>query len=192
MQPTFDPSRPLDRDDLARLVAADIPPGSYVNLGIGQPTRVADFLDREKRRLGLDNLILLPFQPFEALPEVLASGDVLMALLEPEAGVFSVPSKILTYLCAGRALLLAMPSENLGVRTVARIGAGLAVNPGDDQAFLAAADTLARDSGMRAACGERARRYAEKTFDIDRIGGQFAGVFATIGREDAAPRTRPE
>ena len=35
----------LSRDDLARMVAADIPPGAYVNLGIGQPTRVADFLD---------------------------------------------------------------------------------------------------------------------------------------------------
>jgi 3-oxoadipate CoA-transferase, beta subunit len=41
---SFDRSRPLGRDDLARLVAADISPGSYVNLGIGQPTRVADFL----------------------------------------------------------------------------------------------------------------------------------------------------
>ena len=44
-QPSFDGTRRLSRDDLARLVAADIPPGSYVNLGIGQPTRVADFLD---------------------------------------------------------------------------------------------------------------------------------------------------
>ena len=45
MQPAFDVTRPLSRDDLARLVAADIPHGSYVNLGIGQPTRVAEFLD---------------------------------------------------------------------------------------------------------------------------------------------------
>ena len=43
--PAFDPTRPLARDDLAKLAAADIPPGSYVNLGIGLPTRVADFLD---------------------------------------------------------------------------------------------------------------------------------------------------
>ncbi|MGB3443082.1 MAG: 3-oxoacid CoA-transferase subunit B [Actinophytocola sp.] len=34
----------LDRGDIAKLVAADIPPGSYVNLGIGQPTLVADYL----------------------------------------------------------------------------------------------------------------------------------------------------
>ena len=44
-QRTFDRTHPLGRDDLARLVAADIPPGSYLNLGIGQPTRVADFLE---------------------------------------------------------------------------------------------------------------------------------------------------
>jgi 3-oxoacid CoA-transferase B subunit len=46
-QPGFDSSRPLARDDVARLAAADIPPGSYVNLGIGLPTRVGDFLDRD-------------------------------------------------------------------------------------------------------------------------------------------------
>jgi 3-oxoadipate CoA-transferase, beta subunit len=46
-QPGFDSSRPLGRDDVARLTAADIPPGSYVNLGIGLPTRVGDFLDRD-------------------------------------------------------------------------------------------------------------------------------------------------
>ena len=37
--------RPLDRKELAALVARDIPPGSFVNLGIGQPTLVADHLD---------------------------------------------------------------------------------------------------------------------------------------------------
>jgi 3-oxoadipate CoA-transferase beta subunit len=34
----------IDRDGLARLVAADIAPGSFVNLGIGLPTKVSNFL----------------------------------------------------------------------------------------------------------------------------------------------------
>ncbi|MGA7149334.1 MAG: 3-oxoacid CoA-transferase subunit B, partial [Microbacterium sp.] len=34
----------ISRDDLARRIAADIPEGSYVNLGIGAPTLVANFL----------------------------------------------------------------------------------------------------------------------------------------------------
>ena len=36
---------PLSRDEMAELVAHDIPAGAYVNLGIGQPTRVADYLN---------------------------------------------------------------------------------------------------------------------------------------------------
>ncbi|ETK36885.1 3-oxoacid CoA-transferase subunit B [Microbispora sp. ATCC PTA-5024] len=35
---------PLGRDELAAAVARDIPRGSFVNLGIGQPTTVADHL----------------------------------------------------------------------------------------------------------------------------------------------------
>ncbi|MFZ5849641.1 MAG: 3-oxoacid CoA-transferase subunit B [Actinomycetota bacterium] len=35
----------MDTDQLAALVAADIPAGSFVNLGIGQPTKVANYLD---------------------------------------------------------------------------------------------------------------------------------------------------
>jgi 3-oxoadipate CoA-transferase beta subunit len=37
-------SGPLGKTELAAVVAADIPPGSYVNLGIGLPTLVADYL----------------------------------------------------------------------------------------------------------------------------------------------------
>ena len=34
----------ISREELAARIAADIPEGSYVNLGIGAPTLVADFL----------------------------------------------------------------------------------------------------------------------------------------------------
>lgn len=38
----------LSRDAIAARVARDIPEGAYVNLGIGLPTRVADFLPADK------------------------------------------------------------------------------------------------------------------------------------------------
>jgi len=37
----------MDRDALARRVAQDIPEGAYVNLGIGLPTKVANYLPTE-------------------------------------------------------------------------------------------------------------------------------------------------
>lgn len=38
----------LTRDEMARIVAADIPAGAFVNLGIGQPTNVSNFLTTEQ------------------------------------------------------------------------------------------------------------------------------------------------
>ncbi len=38
----------ISREDIARRVARDIPEGAYVNLGIGLPTRVSNFLPAEK------------------------------------------------------------------------------------------------------------------------------------------------
>jgi 3-oxoadipate CoA-transferase, beta subunit len=35
---------PLTTDELAAVIGHDIPPGSYVNLGIGQPTKIGDHL----------------------------------------------------------------------------------------------------------------------------------------------------
>ena len=40
--------QPMNREAMAARVARDIPEGAYVNLGIGLPTMVANFLPREK------------------------------------------------------------------------------------------------------------------------------------------------
>ena len=42
-------SEKLDRNALAELVARDIAPGSFVNLGIGQPTLVSNYLKPEQQ-----------------------------------------------------------------------------------------------------------------------------------------------
>jgi len=49
----------------------------------------ADWLRSKKEIHGLDNLEILDYQPFEALPDVMGAGDILLAILEPEAGIFS-------------------------------------------------------------------------------------------------------
>ena len=121
-------------------------------------------------------LRLLPYEPHDRLPEVLASADVLVALLEPEAGAFSVPSKILTYLCAGRPLLVSVPPDNLAARVVERSGGGLVVQPGNAPALVSAAAGLLDDEERRVELASRARAYAEAKFDADSVARRFEEI----------------
>jgi colanic acid biosynthesis glycosyl transferase WcaI len=131
----------------------------------------------------LPNLRLLPFQPIEDYPDILGSADVLVALLEPAAGTFSVPSKVLSYLCAGRPILGAIPLHNLAARTIERAGAGVVTPPTDDEAFLLAAKDLRNDSHQRVMAGLRGRSYAESAFDTVAITDRFEGVIeGALGR----------
>ena len=143
---------------------------------VGSEGLGADWLRQKKMEIDLPNLILQGFQPMEKFSQVLAAGDVLLAILEPDAGVFSVPSKVLSYLCARRALLLSIPVENLAARIVAEQKAGLLVKPGDMADLLQKADTLYWDPELRRSLGQNARAYAEEHFDIETIADQFEAL----------------
>jgi len=130
------------------------------------------------------NLKLLPLQPMEDFPDVLGCADVVMALLEADSGEFSVPSKILSYLCAGRPILLSAPSDNLATRMLRDSGAGIVVTDGGTEAFIAAARGIRDDPDARSTYGSAGRAYAESHFDIERIASRFELVFA---RRDIPP-----
>jgi glycosyltransferase involved in cell wall biosynthesis len=151
--------------------------------------RGADWLRRRRDEESLLNLRLLPFQPYADLPSVLASGDLLLTLLEADAGAFSVPSKVLSYLCAGRALLAAVPADNLAAEVVRRSGGGVLVEPGHEAGLVADATRLLADAGLREELGSRARRYAEENFDVARIGDKFEAILDP--RRDGEGRNEP-
>ncbi|WP_051340375.1 glycosyltransferase family 4 protein [Azospirillum halopraeferens] len=137
-------------------------------------------LEEVKAREGLDGLILLDFQSREEFPDTLAAADVAVVLLEPFAGGLSVPSKVYSYFCAERAILGAVPAANLARRLIEREGAGLCVDPGDRDGFIAAARRLRDDPDLRAACARRQAAYAATAFAMDRIGPRFADILDRV------------
>ena len=140
----------------------------------------ADWLHARREEHGLSNMRILPFQDFESMPAVLASGDVLLAVLEPDAGVFSVPSKVLTYHCARRPMLAAIPSTNLAARIISRERSGLCVDPQDVVGFVDAGERLYREREFGRECGRNARAYAEKNFDVAAITDRFEGFLKQV------------
>jgi 3-oxoacid CoA-transferase subunit B len=79
----------LAREIIAMRVAAEIPPGAYVNLGIGMPTLVADFVDPEKGVMIHSENGLIGTGPFptpgEEIPELVNAGGQAVTLV-PGAG----------------------------------------------------------------------------------------------------------
>ena len=139
-----------------------------------------DWLKGKQDELKLHNLLLLPYQPFEDFPDVLGSADVLVAILEPDAGVFSVPSKVLSYLCAGKPILASMPSDNLATRIIRKAGAGLVGPPRSCNLFLNNASKLRRDPAMRSRSSTNARQYAKSKFSIEQVTNSFDNAIARI------------
>jgi colanic acid biosynthesis glycosyl transferase WcaI len=143
-------------------------------------------LARSAAERSLSNLVVLPFLPFEVYPDALGAADVLVALLDADAGRFSVPSKVLSYLCAGRAIVLSAPAENLASRTVQRAGAGIVVPAGDSGAFIQAVTRILENAALKTKFAEAGYNYARATFDIRSIGDRFETIFADVrGRVNA-------
>lgn len=132
------------------------------------------------------NLHILSIQPMNDLSKVLASANVLVAVIEADAGEYSVPSKVLSYLCAGRPIVLAAPPENLASKIVTDTGAGIVVNPNDTRAFVNAISYFLDDRGAAASAGRAGRKYAEETFNLPHIVDQFERIIVKLGNADAA------
>jgi glycosyltransferase involved in cell wall biosynthesis len=143
-----------------------------VSQGVG-----ADWLRKAALEAEIPNLTVLPFQPFPAVPDVLASGDVLIALLTSDAASHSVPSKVLSYLCAGRPIIASIPADNAAARMITeRSGAGIVVEPGDGDALVRAAVSLLGDPERRRTMGAAGRAFAESTFSSERVAEQVTEI----------------
>jgi len=150
--------------------------GQDVRLVVVNSGPAIEVIRNEAERLDVP-VTLLPFQPYERLPEVLGSGDVLVVLLDKQAGAFSVPSKTLSYLCAGRPILGMLPQENLAADLISR-ASGRVVAPEDadlDAAAVWAAGVLADDE-RRAAVGASSRQLAEAEFSLPGCADRFESL----------------
>ena len=143
---------------------------------------VAESLARKAAAEGVTNLRVKPWVPFADLPDVLGNADILVAMIEDEAGAFCVPSKVLTYFGCGRPVLASVPRNNLARRLIERANAGLASDPDDAAGFIDNFRRLAGDGGLRLRLGARGREYAEAHFAIEPITDRFDRIFAGLHR----------
>lgn len=164
--------------ELARNVDADI---HLYSMG-----SAADYVRNVAADEGLKNMFVRPWVSVDDLPKLLAGADILCAFIEKDAGQFSVPSKVLSYLAAGRPILASIPAENLASRTILKAGAGLVSDPANPSELVDNAARLLAEPEKGIAMGQLGRAYAERTFDIEAIAERFQVCFANLGRSAAS------
>ena len=102
--------------------------------------------------------------------------------LEPSAGRYSVPSKVLTYLCARRAIVAVMPADNAAARVLRLSAGGVVVSPNDEAAAVDAVTSLFFDNSRSRKLADAGRNYADAAFDIARIADRFEAILRSCRR----------
>ncbi|MCL4721309.1 MAG: glycosyltransferase family 4 protein [Gammaproteobacteria bacterium] len=140
---------------------------------------------RKRDAMRLGNVFIVGQQPKERMPAIWALTDVSLVLLRRRAAFESViPSKIFEAMGMARPIILGVRGESQ--RIVERAGAGLCIEPENDQALADAVRALARDRGHARALGLAGRRYVEENYDRRRLAARFESLLERVAGHSPA------
>jgi colanic acid biosynthesis glycosyl transferase WcaI len=123
---------------------------------------------------GLRNLRFLPFQPSERVAQMHAAADATVLPTQAGHSDASVPSKLITYLAAGRPVVCAADEGSTVAQIVREANTGVLAEPGNAESIASALLFLVDHATERKQMGENARRYFEKHYTLERAYPQFA------------------
>ncbi len=140
-------------------------------------------LEERAREEGLENCRFLDPLPKTELAAVLAGSDVGLMILADCPAFYegTSPNKFFDYLAAGIPVLNNYPGWLAGL--IREHGCGLAVGPGDPEAFADALVRLADRPGERRRMGENARRLAVSRFDRKNLAAELVSFLETAREE---------
>ena len=132
-----------------------------------------DHLKKANENKRLNNLIIHDLLEYKDFINKLSEANLLLCILENEAGSYSVPSKVMNYLCAGRPILFFGPKSNLAANIISRNEAGLVFEHSQKHLASKKINELLNNKSKVLKMGENARNYANSNFQISRIVSVF-------------------
>lgn len=135
------------------------------------------FLKSEIDRRKLENVRILPLQPRETLGEMYAAADILLLNQTAAMKDAVIPSKLLTYMAAGRCILAAANIQSQAARIIQDSDCGRVVPAEDPNALVEALQTLRQSPSAMSENGRNGRTYALQHFTKARVLNQYAALF---------------
>ena len=146
---------------------------------VGEGLKKAE-LKKRAGELGTDNVRFLPFQPYEDLPRLLASSDILLVPLDKEKSQMSVPSKLYNFLAAGRSVLGLAPPDSEVAALIRGTRCGDVVPPDDVAGIGEAVLRLKGAPDTRREMASNARRYVVDNFSRKMIMDRYEVLLASV------------
>jgi glycosyltransferase involved in cell wall biosynthesis len=113
-----------------------------------------------------ENIVLKDFLTIPELGQLFADASVLLAVLEPKASNFSVPSKIMSYLSAGKPIVASIDPMNASAKILVENSAGIVVLPDAPIAdFGQAVIEIISNKNLQISMSKSSTQYALKNFD---------------------------
>lgn len=152
---------------------------------------IGDGADREKlesevERRGLDNVRMLGLQPREAMPDWIASIDLLLVMLR-DLPVFEtvIPSKIFEFLAQERPVVLAARGEIR--RMMEEAGGALVIDPEVEDQLVAAIETVMDQPQAAADRARSGRAWVEAGFLRNDLADRMARFLERVVADGATP-----
>ena len=136
-----------------------------------------------RRAEGLDNFRIIPYQPVERVPEVLAAADIHVIPLRQGLAWSSVPSKLYKILAIERPVIASVDEGTEVGRVVLEAGAGHAVPPDDAGPLVASLREILGSEATMAAMGESGRNWVEAWTTPRRAAESYERLFTSLVSE---------
>jgi colanic acid biosynthesis glycosyl transferase WcaI len=137
-------------------------------------------LELYRQKVDAPSVLLLPFQPREKLPEMLAAADVGLVMQKDNVISFNMPSKIQVLLASGRAILASVPASGTAAKAVQHSGGGVVVPPEDPEALAAAILDLYKNPDKAEMLGQQGRQYAIENYSFKHALEQYEKLFDEV------------
>jgi glycosyltransferase involved in cell wall biosynthesis len=129
---------------------------------------------------GLDNVLLLPYQPRQTLPQSLAACDLAAIGLIPGAEDTVAPCKFYGILASGRGVVLIARRSCDLAQLVLQEGCGIVVEPGEAAELAQRLLELSHNPAAVAAMGERSRSLYQRRFGLERSMERYAALLEQL------------
>jgi colanic acid biosynthesis glycosyl transferase WcaI len=129
---------------------------------------------------GADNVLLVPLQPREQLPQMLAAADVGLIVQKRNVISFNMPSKIPLLLASGRPIVASVPATGTAAKAIQQSGGGLVVEPESPESLANAVQHLYANSAIAAQLGDKGRKFAVKNYAFEQALDSYEKLFADV------------